>query len=574
MVSVRVMQSWLVVLLLLLLLLLAVAGTGTPSALPTSLSAYPSSTGSPTGQPSAKQTLKNNDDTDDDKMDRYISRDPFQLAKKALSTILLIPSIIAGTLLSAFLSRLIWRKKSTAFDSLVLAMTLWQLLLDLMLLFDPYIVSFNVPKAFCGSRCRSRVMSYKSGDDGYSPGTDDDHTFGRYDVFDVELQLFYFFKQVSYQASSLESTVIVLTALHIVFYCARPQIVLTHFFVIQLAIFLLSLIFPLVYLLWWFDAISGMPPFNLKGTKDASYSSQKFAGSIDAAMYSIVLASILINVISCAAIYWQTATKARKSLSPVKGGVLLELSKRLAWYPFVQFFTRIFDAVYYITWWDSPQYPFSNVKRWENGKEVSDGWRHLLATRPYMAIDFLRAILLSPAGLILFLVYFRFSPRAWGRAKKMVEKSLCRLCPDSCKRIAANSEQEPVRSSRWFSPPSHKDHIPAKAGAEAEAGAGAGGEGEQYNNNDDNNSSTKGSGSGSGSESHAGKYVTAKDLDDDQLLVVLESKEDGGERRFFSGGGEISVEMSGLYRSGLDNDNDSYSLRVGGNPLHRLNIAP
>jgi len=378
-------------------------------------------------------------------------------------------------------------------------------------------------------------MAYKSGDDGYFPRTDDDHTFGRYDEFDVELQVFYFFKQISYIASALESTIIVLTAVRIVFYQVRPQVVLTHFFVIQLAVFLLSLIFPLVYLLWWFDTIPGRPPFNLKGTRDASVSSQRFAGSIDAAMYSVVLASILINVISCAAIYWQTA--ARRSAS-VKGGVLLELSKRLAWYPFVQFSTRIFDVVYYITWWDSPLYPYSNVKRrGGNGKEVSDGWGHLLATTSYMSVDFLHAILLSPAGLILAFVYFRFSPRAWERVKKILEKHLYRN---------QGSDSVLARSSR-ASPHSHKDHIPTEVGAEVGDG------GEQYS---------------SGTESWAEKCFTTKDLDDDELLVMLESKEGVGGRVTVAG--ESSAEMSGLYRDGHKNNN----LRVGDNPLHRLELAP
>lgn len=528
-----------------LLVILAVAhGSSTPTALPTNhlasalptnhlASALPTalSTGNPTSQPSINPT-RNNDDTDDDKMSRVNSHGPFQSAKKAISTLLLIPSITAGLMLSAFLSRLIWRKKSTAFDSLVLAMTLWQLLLDLMLLLDPNFVSFNLPKAFCGSHCRNRVMAYKSGDDGYFPRTDDDLSFGRYDEFDIELQVFYFFKQISYIASALESTIIVLTTVRIVFYQVRPQVVLTHFFVIQLAVFLLSLIFPLVYLLWWFDTIPGRPPFNLKGTRDASVSSQRFAGSIDAAIYSAVLASILINVISCAAIYWQTA--ARRSAS-VKGGVLLELSKRLALYPFVQFSTRIFDVVYYITWWDSPLYPYSNVKRrGGNGKEVSDGWGHLLATTSYMSVDFLHAILLSPSGLILAFVYFRFTPRAWERVKKILEKHLYRN---------QGSDSVLARSSR-ASPPSHKDHIPTEVGAEV---------GEQYS---------------SGTESWAEKCLTTKDLDDDELLVILESKEGVGGRVTVAG--EISAEMSGLYRDGHKNIN----LRAGDNPLHRLKLAP
>jgi len=193
-------------------------------------------------------------------------------------------------------------------------------------------------------------MAYRSGDDGYNVKNDDDVAFDRYDVFDIELQLFIFLRNLAYQASAIESTIIVLTAVCIVFWQVRPQVVLKHFVVIQLAIFLLSLICPLVFLVWWFDAIPGKPPFNVNRTREASESSQRFATNVDASGYAIVLASILINAISCSAIYWKVGelSKATKR-SSVKNGVLLELSKRLAWFPLVQFSTRIFDVIYHLT---------------------------------------------------------------------------------------------------------------------------------------------------------------------------------------------------------------------------------
>lgn len=270
------MQS--ICLFVLLVLLLATVGSSTakPTRLPTR-----GPTGSPTGSANTTDDSSNDKESgskSNNKEDDHYENDQFNYddtlpgadqyiayydAMTKVGYVIIIPSIISGALLSVLLARLIWRKKSTAFDSLVLALTLWQLLMDLILFIDPdasagitnnYLQSNrhksdSLAMLMCRPNCPKQVTKYKDGDDWTYSHDDkndegDDQGWNNYSVLSVEVVMLRFIRNIAYQASAFESTCIVLTVVYIVFRQTQPK-ALRHYGAIQLAIFLVSLLCPL-----------------------------------------------------------------------------------------------------------------------------------------------------------------------------------------------------------------------------------------------------------------------------------------------------------------------------------------
>jgi len=211
---------------------------------------------------------------------------------------------------------------------------------------------------------------------------------------------------------------------------------------------------------------------------------------------------------------------------------------------------------------------------------ISDKWGHLTATPEFQVVDFLRAILLSSAGLTLAVVYFRFSPRGWQRFKEMlklegVSEKYLEPCVSSLGATRGNSLAVVRRSlsSLYSSSPNEKassDHIPPTQSCKAEAGAGH------------HNSSTKSSRPAS---SRVETCIVAKDLDDDELLALLElddesednaENEDENESEVDADGGDglTAIRASSVDLSGVYFDDRKNSLRLGDNPLHRLTLGP
>ena len=532
--------------------------------------------------PTSTTGVGNDDGTDDDKLYTKTTRSSVWKANTILATITLIPSILAGALLSVLLVRMIWRQKSTAFDSLVLALTLWQLLYDLMFLFDSSSVAFNIPKLLCRPHCGERVMRYRDGDDD-SKSVDDgnDQTVNNYSRYDVTTQIFVFIQQVAYLASALESTVIVLAVLYIVYKETRPKF-LRHPVVVHLIVFFASLLSPLVFLIWWFDGIPGKPPFLLKGSGyNVDNASQSFGNNLLKSVSAITCCFILVNIVGCCLVYSKVFGYRKQGVA-IKGSALLELSRRLAFYPFVHFWTRIFDVIEQLNWND--RFSLVNIRTTNSdGKRVGSGSGHAISSPAFLAVDFLRGTLLGSSGLLLVLVYFRFSAKGAKEAVEFLEPVLSKLRRATSAlsaRLSSLSRSAHATAHRLsdialdYIPRSQREGTPPAPATEAELAfrrstkavlafvTGAGGS-DKFDPE---------------AEARARVRASARDVstkDDDELLALLEGPDEeepatsdinDNEINEEAGSQEAALELGGVYDRGN-------SMRISENPLHRLDPA-
>ena len=355
-------------------------GTHTSSASPTIAARYDA----------GNATAANDEDdkygrSDDDALTKSPLYKAQNLGRQILATIGVIPSFVAGTVLSASLLDMHSLKIATQFDSMVLALTLWQLLFDTCLVLGgnkTTVWNQKILHAFCRPGCMKRIIKYKYGDDTPLSDDDSDDVFGNYNSLGMMAEFVStFFYYLSYQAAGYSTNVIAFVVAAIV-WTSRPILRSGRLRWIYLGIFLASLLVPLIEICWWFSAIPGMAPFYVgTGAHEVDEASQRFDVDLIKSIQILMLLSIIFNAVCCALVAYKlysysTLDGARKA---VRIGAMIEISKRLAFYPLVQLCTRLpMTAFYFLTNQGNRTGQFGTTSTVKNGhgKYVGNGWVH------------------------------------------------------------------------------------------------------------------------------------------------------------------------------------------------------
>jgi hypothetical protein len=290
-------------------------------------------------------------------------------------------------------------------------------------------------------------------------------------------------------------------------------------------------------------------------------------------IYILVLVTILVNFFCCGLVFWKVIGYRNDGVS-VKGSALYELSKRLVWYPVVQFCTRLFDVVIQIHWLDKT--PFLVNLQKDGERNISNGLGHMYTSRDYQAVYAIRTILLDGAGFMLVCVYFRFSAKGWAEFKLMVRASqISEFCEPATARLRAikdrlsalmrDASATTTRLSEQFF-----DHIPRR---QQESPPGDPSAERAFKRSTKSMIAFVGTDKAT-EEGEPGEHAhdDLKSKDDDELLALLE-REDEDASAAAGGACEPHVDHSKSIKLELSKVYKTSSIRLSENPLHRIDPA-
>lgn len=306
-------------------------------------------------------------------------------------------SLVAGLAVVLAILRKKWTRL-TNFDRLVLALTLWQIVYDLSYLLQQSIVPdpygrypSSLFTIFCTSECRDRTGEH---DDDYGPR----HILSSYVVGNDVLVFLYKWSEIG---GGLCSNLLTTTVVWIVAFSRAPSWQSNNLNSIMFGIALLSMVFPLVQLIFYTDGIRQFP-YRGEATDDARPDSEKTAKeSYDfninnsKTMTAFQVLIMTFNFIGCCMVWWfvrNSSQKARSQGRAVADSPMMEVSKRLALYPLIQLVTKLPEIRFYL-----------------ECKEKSAELDYY-KSEEFRVCQFSRRIIPSTTGLWFALVWFYFQP--------------------------------------------------------------------------------------------------------------------------------------------------------------------
>ena len=278
---------------------------------------------------------------DDPKTFKSLYRSPsflrFTLSTNVVAAVWDCFSIVSGLAVVYVILRKNWRKISH-FERIVLALTLWQLCFDFSLLLQLNLVGHNldcVYAVFFGPGARD------------STGADDDDIGPKHYLhsFAITYRVLMFFQYWCEIGAGLCTNVLTATILTIITYLHMPQWQTKYGATIMLLIAPLSVIFPMVDIMFHSDNIAAYPfrgdKTDDKATIKTEERSYEFNYHIQRTMVGLQAVMCAFNALGSLIVMWKVRYSHTKTKGPME-----EVAKRLALYPFIQALTKVPEMAY------------------------------------------------------------------------------------------------------------------------------------------------------------------------------------------------------------------------------------